>query len=291
MCGLPCMRIRFDAEKSERGRDIMDTVTSSPVLQDTSVDCSYGRAVLYHACALGFRVPNQDTVERFLSYEGVTVLARTASVLDAQGSGELSGQVLRLTAIRERTLSALVAAYQRLFGHTARGIVSPYETEYGDEALFQQPHEIGDLAGFYRAFGLMLNTSAHERPDHISCECEFMCFLALKEAYALEHPDPVMVEETRKASRLFLRDHLGRFGPAFSHKLAHADRGGFYGALGDLCYAFLSWECQRVGVTAGPVELGLRPATDDRVPTACGSGVDCAALPGACGPEAMAEEG
>lgn len=118
-----------------------------------------------------------------------------------------------------------------------------------------------------------------------------MCFLALKEAYALEHPDPVMVEETRKASRLFLRDHLGRFGPAFSHKLAHADRGGFYGALGDLCYAFLSWECQRVGVTAGPVELGLRPATDDRVPTACGSGVDCAALPGACGPEAMAEEG
>jgi len=265
----------------------MDTVTPSPACQDTAVDCAYGRAALYHALALGLRAPSQETVARLLSEEGVAVLASIASALEERGAGELCSRVLRLRAVQERTLSSLMAAYQRLFGHTARGIVSPYETEYGDEALFQQPHEMGDLAGFYRAFGLTLNTAEHERPDHVSCECEFLCFLALKEAYALEQPDPVMVEETRKASRLFLRDHLGRFAPAFSRKLVQEDAGGFYGALGDLCYAFLNWECRRVGVVAGPMELGLRPATDDRVPMACSSGTECAALPGTCGPEVV----
>jgi len=29
----------------------------------------------------------------------------------------------------------------------------------------------------------------------------------------------------------------------------------------------------------------LRPADDDRVPMACGSGTECAAMPGACTPE------
>ena len=41
-------------------------------------------------------------------------------------------------------------------------------------------------------------------------------FLALKEAYALEHDDPEMVSETRKAEKIFLRDRLGRFLPAFA---------------------------------------------------------------------------
>jgi TorA maturation chaperone TorD len=148
---------------------------------------------------------------------------------------------------------------------------------------------MGDLAGFYRAFGLTLNPTEHERLDHVSCECEFMCFLALKEAYAIEHDDVAMLEETRKASRLFLRDHLARFGPAFARKLAHEDRGSFYGALDNLCLAFMSCECERVGVMPGPVELSLRPADDDRVPMACGSGTECAAMPGGCGTEEMEE--
>lgn len=253
----------------------MDTITSSPLLHDTSADLSYCRATLYSALALGFRAPSQETMTRLLSQEGAEILAHAAATIDERNT--LTTKASKLATAKETSLPALATSYQRLFGHTARGIVSPYETEYGDEALFQQLQEMGDLAGFYRAFGLTLNTAEHERLDHVSCECEFLCFLALKEAYALEHDDTVMLEETRKASRLFLRDHLGRFSPAFVRKLAREDRGGFYGALGDLCFAFLSWECERVGVAAGPMDLGLRPATDDRVPMACGSGTECAA--------------
>jgi len=256
----------------------MDTTVSSPILQNTSADFSYCRAALYSALAVGFRAPGQETIARLLSQESADILDYAAAIIDDQNT--LASRVLKLATVKESSLSSLVVLYQRLFGHTARGAISPYETEYGNEALFQQPQEMGDLAGFYRAFGLTLNATEHERLDHISCECEFMFFLALKEAYALEHNDTAMLEETRKASRLFLRDHLGCFGPAFARKLAREDQGGFYGALGDLCFAFLSYECERVGVTAGPVDLSLRPATDDRVPMACGSGTECAAMPG-----------
>ena len=262
------------------------TMTSSPFL-GTSADPAYCRATLYSALALGFRAPNQETIERLLSPAGTEILTRAAALIDAQPT--LTATALRLTRVKEQehALPSLAASYQRLFGHTACGVVSPYETEYGDEALFQQPQEMGDLTGFYRAFGLALNNAEHERPDHVSCECEFMAFLALKEAYALEHEDSTMWEETRRAGRLFLRDHLGRFGPAFAQKLVRADERGFYGALGNLCFAFLSSECERVGVTAGPVGLELRPAMDDRVPMACGSEGECTALPGGCEPEEM----
>ena len=118
----------------------------------------------------------------------------------------------------------------------ARGQIPPYETEYGNEALFQQPQELGDLMGFYRA-GLALKPGKHERPDHISCECEFLMFLALKEAYALEQDNQEMLAETRKAEKLFLRDHLGRFLPTFVTQLTREDPSGFYSTLGELACA------------------------------------------------------
>lgn len=111
---------------------------------------------------------------------------------------------------RAQSLPLLSASFFKLFGHTTRGIVSAYETEYSGESIFQQPHDLGDLTGFYLAFGLTVNVNEHERADHISCECEFLSFLAVKEAYALAIGDPSMLEQVRKARRLFLRDHVAR---------------------------------------------------------------------------------
>ena len=181
--------------------------------------------------------------------------------------------------------TAFSSRYRELFGHTASGPIPPYETEYGNEALFQQPQELGDLMGFYNAFGLTLKSGMRERPDHISCECEFLMFLALKESYALEHESQEMLAETQKAGKLFLRDHLGRFLPTFAFKLGRQEDSGFYGSLGELCLRFVSAECARLHVPSGAANLGLRPADDDRVPMACGSGAECGAMPGACVPE------
>jgi DMSO reductase family type II enzyme chaperone len=242
------------------------------------------RATLYSALALGFRAPTKETVDRLILEEGARVLAEAAAALDSANASAICSAALKLSA-GEISLPELSGTFLRLFGHTARGPVPPYETEYGAEALFQQPQEMGDLAGFYSAFGLAMNPAEHERSDHVSCECEFLCFLALKEAYALESDDAAMLEEVRKATRLFLRDHLGRFMPAFARKLVTEGRGTFYGALGELCLSFVTDECAWLGVALGPANLGLRLATDDRVPMACGGGAECAAMPGVCDPE------
>ena len=251
----------------------LDALKTTQVAQ---IDTALARATLYSALVLGFRPPEAETIVRLCSTDGSTALAGAANLLDPERELGLAVARLRLSHF---SLLTLTESYRRLFGHTARGGVPPYETEYGAEALFQQPQEMGDLMGFYRAFGLTLNGQEHERADHVSCECEFLCFLALKEAYALEHGDDSMLEETRKAERLFLRDHLARFLPAFAKKLVREDAGGLYGFLGGVGYGFIVLECARFGVRLGLESLTLRPADDERVPMACGSG-ECPAMPG-----------
>ena len=260
--------------------------TTKPLDQDiNAIDAALCRATLYSALALAFRPPTDETVARIIEPENSAALAAAAALIDSDGKTNLAGAIDALAAAGRAEVSTLASSYRALFGHTARGIVAPYETEYGNEALFQQPQELGDLMGFYRAFGLAVRLDRHERADHISCECEFLAFLAMKEAYALEHHDPAMLEDTLKAQRLFLRDHLGRFLPTFTQQLGREHAAGFYAKLADLCLRFVSQETDRLGVGLGAANLPLRPADDDRVPMACGSGAECATMPGACVPE------
>jgi putative dimethyl sulfoxide reductase chaperone len=252
--------------------------------QNVNINSILARATLYSALALGFRPPTAQTLARLGREEGNRALSDAATVLDKDGILNLTSTILQLRR-DDWSLPKLETTFARLFGHTAQGVVSPYETEYGAEAPFQQPHDLGDLSGFYLAFGLALKGDVHERGDHISCECEFLAFLALKELYAVEKEDLPMIEEVRKAGRLFLRDHLARFAPTFAHKLGVEDPDGLYGALGDLCLKLVTCECRRLNIPLGMETLGLRPATDDRVPLGCGNGLECTAMPGAFDPD------
>lgn len=233
----------------------------------TPSDLALCRSALYEALALGFRAASKETVVRLASSEGAAALADAAAVLDDAWGCDLASDVFRLAGPSD--IETLEASFRCLFGHTVRGTVPPYETEYGDDSFFQPMQEMSDLAAFYRAFGLALDPRARERIDHVSCECEFMLVLARKEAYALERDDQGMLEATRRAERLFLRDHLGRWGPGFGGKLSRVDPGGFYGTLGDLCHAFVTAECGRAGVPAGPEFLRLRSVPTGDVPMAC----------------------
>ena len=163
------------------------------------------------------------------------------------------------------------STHTRLFGHTARGTACPYETEYGQQGLFEQPRELATIAGFYHAFGLEVATIDRERADHVSCELEFMDFLCRKEAYALDSENEEMLAETRKAMKLFLRDHLGRFGVAFARLLSENDPAGFYGSVGELLSELLAHDCRSAGIEPGPQLMQLRPPEDDNVPMACGA--------------------
>jgi len=263
----------------------METLRTNSAAETNPVEIALARATLYSALALGFRPPQEEAIARLVKPQEAAALEDAAALLDADRNGRLVFLVEAVAEAGGAGAAVLNSFYRSLFGHTVRGTVPPYETEYGNEALFQQPQELADLVGFYHAFGLAVKSGEHERPDHISCECEFLTFLAMKEAYALEHQETEMLEQTRNAQLLFLKDHLGRFLPSFAARLARENPCGFYGALAELCLRFVSQESVRLGVPLGGVNLALRPADDDRVPMACGSGTECAAMPGACLPE------
>lgn len=252
----------------------MSAPPSTPIRSDAGLgplEHALCRSALWEALALGFRHPTEETVARLAAPDGALGLAAAAAELDVADGTNLAPRAQELAREPVPPLSALEAAYARVFGHTARGQVTPYETEYGEDSVWAPQREMSDLGAFFRAFGLGLGPGAHERPDHVACECELLMFFARKEAHALAVGDDAMLDGTRRAARLFLRDHLGRWAPPFGAKLSREDRDGFYGALGRLCAAFTIAECGRIGVAAGPEFLRLRSSAPDPAPMACGA--------------------
>jgi DMSO reductase family type II enzyme chaperone len=242
------------------------TDTQTRFSTDADVDLALCRSAGYVALACGFAPVDEEVHRRVASAEGVDALQRALDHLGVEAT----------FAPAACTLEELATRHLQIFGHTVRGEVTPYETEFGAASLFRQPREMQDLAGFFEAFGLKLPPDRHERIDHVRCECEFMAFLARKEAYCHTHRDGETASRVEEAARLFLRDHLGRFAPALGARMERADGDGFYGALGDVLRRFVEWDCARVGVEPGPEELRLRVAIEGDVPAAC---ADCPGAP------------
>ena len=266
-------------------------------LDATAYSVALCRNALYGALSLGLHPPTREGLAQLATPQTRKAILEAARCLerDAAGAAEpekgggapASARLTTSARIWGRDLGRLgleeaIGAHERLFGHTVRGRVCPYESEYGENALFQQAHQLADLAGFYAAFGLALAEAEHERADHISCELEFMEFLARKEAYALEAGDGVMLQGTRRGARLFLQEHLGRFGRAFGLSLQEAAPHGFHAGLGRLLHDFLLLDSRRQGIETGPAGLQLRDPTEADVPMQCGSACD----PTACAPAA-----
>lgn len=164
------------------------------------------------------------------------------------------------------------AQYDHIFGHTVRGPCPCYESEYGEPRRFRFAHEIGDLQGFYRAFGLQPSRRAAERADHVSVECEFLAFLALKEACAAEVHGIDKADLCRDASRKFLGEHLGHFAPALAQRVRRRAQEPFYRSAADLLAAAARRDAQALGVPLGPDDLGLRTdaGTPDDHCVSCG---------------------
>lgn len=142
----------------------------------------------------------------------------------------------------------------RVFGYVNSLVCPPYETEYTAEHIFMKTSQMADVAGFYRAFGLQMGEALGERPDHVGAELEFMQVLALKEALALERGEVEHATTARRAQRLFLRDHLARWTPAFAERVSsQAGPDSFYGALARLLQAFVAREASRLRAQPRPL--------------------------------------
>ena len=169
------------------------------------------------------------------------------------GRGEARAELAALArALRGQTAETLAPAYERLFG----GAVALAPTEASYEAdPFRQARQIADVAGFYRAFGADPRGPAAERPDHAGCELEFLAFLGARRLAAEEAGRAEEADRCREIENAFLREHAGRWLPAFFRALAAAD-GGWYGALGRLGELALRGELERRAIE--PESVGPR---------------------------------
>lgn len=245
-------------------------------------DLALARSFVHQFLARAFDYPAAEIWAWLSAADTQSALASALAALEPDPQSPVRRAQQELArAFQPGAFDALHEDYITAIGHAARGSCPINEIEYGDlkaDPLFQ-PHRLADLAAFYRAFGVEPGSDAGERHDHVAIELEFMAVLTAQEAALLNTaPADGALPTCREAQRKFLREHLGRWSPAFARRLIRAVGGGPLGALARLTLAFLEAECRRLGVTPGSEDLLLRPA--DEAASLCeGCGL-AQALPG-----------
>jgi len=151
--------------------------------------------------------------------------------------------------------------HKRVFSNVISLDCPPYETLFGNDHVFGQSYTMGDIAGFYNAFGLQLSQDIHERLDHLSVELEFIHYLAYKESYALLHDSKEKLQTVVDAEKKFVKEHVGRWVPLFAGMLRKKADYGFYKILADFTTDWVGFEISYLGVSPQPYsETDYRPA-------------------------------
>ena len=208
------------------------------------------RAQVYAFLALGFSRP--DGAQCAALKRECDLLPDSLQVLGDRSSRRAASRLRR--SIASLTAAALENAHVQCFGQAVSKDTPPYEAEYGQAHIFQKTQTLADIAGFYRAFGLETAAGSHERVDHVSVELEFMHFLCIKEAHALENRHPVSrIAVCREAQSKFLLEHLCRWAPGLARRLRARAGGTPYAGLSELLASFLAGESRALGLE--PAEI------------------------------------
>lgn len=154
--------------------------------------------------------------------------------LDAEEA--LAGARKRLTsATAGETLKHLRISYTRLFVTAyPRVPAPPYESVYVDEGKVWGKSTAAVLR-IYTDYGVALQSSVREPPDHFGAELEFMAYLlALKS----DAPEKRLTSDQQD----FFLQHLGRWYRPFLGRVLQHDSEGFYGCVAAAALAFLEHE-------------------------------------------------
>ena len=185
------------------------------------VETLAARVVGYSLLARGFAYPDESVVSALQE-----AAAAAAPFLAGSPLHELVGCALASDSVE------LLPTHTQLFTLSSSPDTPTFETAYFSSDPTQQTNRMADIAGFYRAFGVDAGGTGF-RPDDISVELEFMSYLYRKQIYATEHLGAPRVAQTKKAQRMFLGEHLGRWAPELGRRVALTAGGSeFYRALG-----------------------------------------------------------
>jgi TorA maturation chaperone TorD len=250
------------------------TIKDSP-----AVERALGRSKLYLLASWSLLYPEDD---EFLDYvqcgefveDGRTAVENLRAALDGLDGdrcakhltniGKLFGDIERWVAAEcvNWQLADLQSEHRRVFSNVITLDCPPYETLFGNDHVFGQSQVMGDIAGFYKAFGVELSRDVHERLDHLSVELEFMHFLAYKESYARCHDGLDKTQIVVDAQKKFVKDHIGRWVPLFAKMLVRKSDSGLYKLVADFLVEWMEFEVAYLAVNPQPYsEADYRPAT------------------------------
>lgn len=256
------------------------TLPNPSTLKDSpAVERALSRSKIYLLISWSLLYPED---EEFLDYlrcgefveDGRTALDALGVALGADGSPRAKDKLAALKKQLEMVeelissecvnwqLSELQSEHRRVFSNVITLDCPPYETLFGNDHVFAQSHVMGDISGFYKAFGVELSKDIHERLDHLSVEFEFMHFLAYKESYSLCHDGPEKTQIVVEAQKKFVKNHIGRWVPLFCRMLAKKADSGLFKLVADMTGDWMEFEAAFLAVTPQPyTETDYRPAT------------------------------
>jgi TorA maturation chaperone TorD len=253
--------------------------TPSTIKDSPAVERALNRSKIYLLISWSLLYPED---EEFLDYlrcgefvdDGRTALDALEAAIGPESSerakgklGLLKKQLARVESLIASEcvnwqLSDLQSEHRRVFSNVITLDCPPYETLFGNDHVFAQSHVMGDISGFYKAFGVELSKDIHERLDHLSVEFEFMHFLAYKESYSRCHD---VIEKTQivvDAQKKFVKNHIGRWVPLFCRMLTKKADSGLFKLVADMTADWMDFETAFLGVTPQPyTETDYRPAT------------------------------
>jgi TorA maturation chaperone TorD len=255
-------------------------IPTPPTIKDSpAVERALNRSKIYLLVSWSLLYPED---EEFLDYlqcgefveDGRAALDALQAVLDNHG-GERAKQ--KLVSLKKQLdlaekliasecvnwqLSDLQSEHRRVFSNVITLDCPPYETLFGNDHVFAQSHVMGDISGFYKAFGVELSKDIHERLDHLSVEFEFMHFLAYKESYSRCHDGADKTQIVVDAQKKFVKNHIGRWVPLFCRMLTKKADSGLFKVIADMTADWMDFETAFLGVTPQPyTETDYRPAT------------------------------
>lgn len=200
----------------------IDTASPDPAVLEL-----HGRAAAYSLLAHAFAHPRPGMVEQ---------LAAAVSRQPGTWAQAVRGMARAACA----GLPALERSYLHVFD--PRNPPHPLEAELRHDQHGRRTAVLADLMGFYYAFAV---EPKNERPDHVTCELDFVSLLYLKEARARTNGQTEQAETCRTAREAFLHDHLMAWMDAFAiavRSRASAPRDAFYLAALDALESLIHQE-------------------------------------------------
>ena len=128
---------------------------------------------------------------------------------------------------------------------------------------------LGDVSGFYHAFGFRGDDDTGERPDHLLCQLEFIAMLL---ALASRAPDASSHEVVVEALSNFARDHMHDWIPAMCWQMCDESQIEYFGAVSQ--WLLVLWQ-SLTDLHDWPIDQAsnerLKPIVDPDDPYECGA--------------------